>query len=493
MKTKKNRGKQVGLKQRLQTGISARAFRAGGYSVAAAALVIAIAVVVNVLAGALPAKYTQIDTTSSQLFSISQQTEEVLSGLDEDVIIYWVVRSGEEDETLELLLEQYKGMSRHISVVKKDPDVYPGFAETYELEGDYSNCLVVESEKRFRSVAYDSIYSYDYSSYYTTGSYDVSFAGESAVTSAISYVTSETLSKIYLLTGHGESVLSTDFSSAVEQENVEMAELSLLTQTAVPEDADCVLIYGPTRDISEEELELLRNYLAEGGNMMLLTDPPQEDTDYTNLYALMDDYGMRVNEGIVLEEDYNYYALGTPYYLLPELSYHTITAPLIDGGYYVLLPVAQGLDYSEMVRENLSVSQLLTTSDSAFSKLAGYSLDTYEKEEGDIDGPFSLAMIGTETIDEDTESSVIWVSSLALLDDSTNQQVSGGNQDFFLNCLGFLTEQESSITIHAKSLSYDYLTMSSFSSTLWTVLFVAVIPLGYLLIGIQIWYRRKRR
>ena len=490
---KRQKKEKVSLRQSVQTGLKARAFRAGGYSVMAAALVIAIAVVVNILAGALPANITQIDTTSAQLFSISQQTEEILADLDEDVTIYWVVQSGQEDSTLELLLSQYEGMSSHISVVKKDPDVYPGFTTQYELEGVYNNSLVVESDKRFRYVAYDSIYTYDYSSYYYTGSYDTSFAGESAITSALSYVTSEELSKIYLLTGHGESTLSTDFEAAVEQENVEMAELSLLSETEVPEDADCVLIYGPTRDISQEELEMLKTYLAEGGNVMLLTDPPQEDTDFTNLYALMDYYGLKAYDGIVLESDYNYYALGTPYYLLPELSYHTITSPLIDGDYYVLLPIAQGLGYSETVRENLAVSDLLTTSDSAFSKLAGYSLDTYEKEDGDIDGPFSLAMIGTETIDEDTESNVIWVSSLALLDDQTNTQVSGGNQDFFLNCIGYLTEQESSITIHAKSLSYDYLTMSSFSSTLLTALFVAIIPLGYLLIGIQIWYRRKRR
>jgi ABC-2 type transport system permease protein len=349
----------------------------------------------------------------------------------------------------------------------------------------------VESGTRYRYVAYDDIYEYDYSNYYYTGSYDVSFAGESALTSAISYVVSEDLGKLYLLTGHGESSLSSDFSSAIEQENIETEELTLLTSESVPEDADCVLIYGPQRDISAEELEMLESYLAAGGNLVVLTDLAEEERP--NLEALMASYGMEAADGFVIEGDYNYCAMGTPYYLLPEIEYHTITSPLIDDGYYVLLPVAQGLRSSGETRDGLTVSELLTTSDSAFSKISGYSLTTYEKEAGDIAGPFALAMLAEETVDDDTQSRVIWISSTYLLDDQTNMQVSGGNQDFFLNCLGYVIEQESSITIHAKSMSYDYLTMSSATGTMLTLLFVGILPLGYLLIGVRIWYRRKRK
>lgn len=477
----------------MKTGLKTRAFRAGGYSVLSTVLVIAIAVVINIIASALPANMTQFDTTSNQLFTISQQTEEIAAGLDQDITIYWVVRSGSEDSTIELLLAQYESMSSHISVVKKDPDVSPGFTSEYALEGVYDNSLVVESQQRFRYVAYDSIYVYDYSSYYYTGTYDVTFAGESALTSAISYVSNEDLGKIYRLTGHGELTISTDFLSAIEQENMELEELSLLTREAVPEDADVILIYGPERDISAEESELLKAYLGSGGNLILIADPPAEDAARPNLEALMAYYGMEAVEGIVLEGDYNYYAMGMPYYLLPDIDSHTITSPLIDGGYYVLLPVAQGLQTNGTTRETLSVSSLLSTSDSAFSKVSGYDLSTYEKEDGDIDGSFSLAMIATEAIDEETSSNVIWIASAAILDDQSNLQVSGGNQDFFLNSLGFVTEQESSITIHAKSLSYEYLTMSSFSSALLKVLLIGIIPLGYLMIGVHIWYRRKHR
>ncbi|MFR2156473.1 MAG: Gldg family protein [Evtepia gabavorous] len=85
----------------------------------------------------------------------------------------------------------------------------------------------------------------------------MNFAGESALTSAIDYVIRDTLPKLYTLTGHGESALSASFQSAVEKQNMELEELSLLTAEEVPEDADCLLICGPESDLSQEEKEAI--------------------------------------------------------------------------------------------------------------------------------------------------------------------------------------------------------------------------------------------
>lgn len=475
----------------LKNQFSTRSFRAGGYSVFAAVMVIALAVVINILAGLLPANLTQLDTTSNQLFTISGETENLLTALDSDVTIYWVVQSGQEDATLEQLLGRYSGMSSHVTLVKKDPDVYPTFLGSYDVEESYNNSLVVESDQRYQYISYYDIYTYDYSSYYTTGSYDTSFDGEGAITSAIDYVTSDSLPKIYTLTGHGESAFSTEYESAVEKQNMELSSLSLISADAVPEDADCVFINTPQSDISEEELEMLQEYLSTGGNLILITDPAEAERP--NLDALMEGYGVSEAEGIVIEGNSSGYAFGTPYYLLPEIEYHTITSPLISDGYYVLLPVAHGLTISEELPETVTVTSLLTTSSLSFSKIAGYDLNTYERESGDIDGPFALAVAITDTIDADTTSNLVWISSGAVLDSQTNQQVSGGNQDLFLNCLDWMCEHETAISIHAKSMSYDYLTMNSSAATMLTLLVLGVIPLGYLFVGIRILYRRKRK
>lgn len=470
-----------------------KAFRIGGYSILASIITIAIAVMANIFVNALPATLTQFDTTSNQLFSISEQTENILSGLKEDINIYWIVQSGYEDSNVENLINRYKALSSKITITKKDPDVYPTFVAQYTSENIYNNSLIVECAKRSRYVSYADIYEYDYSSYYYTGSYDVSFAGENLLTSAISYVTNESLPKIYTLTGHGEATLASTFETAIINENMTIEELSLLTIDEIPDDADCILIISPQGDINEEESAMLLNYLKAGGNMYLITDPLQSGERLTNLEALMAEYGVTANDGIVVEGDRNYYALGAPYYLLPDMASHTITDPLINSRYYVLLSIAQGLTIDDALRDGLSVYDLLVTSDSSFSKVSGYSLQTYSKENGDIDGPFALAVAITDTIDSDTEAHIVWISSSGIVDEWSNNKVSGGNQDFFINVLGWMCEHEESIAIHSKSMDYDMLTIDEGTASSLTAMVVGIIPAAYLVIGISVFVRRKRR
>lgn len=477
---------------KLKASFQTRSFRIGGYSVVATAIVLAIAITANLLIGALPAGLTQFDTTSGQIFTVSEQTEVLASELDQEVTIYWIVRNGYEENYIGTLLDQYEALSDKIRVQKVDPDVNPTFAQAY-TDSLQENSLIVECGDKSRYIPYSDIFVVDYEAYYYYGEENWSFCGESEITSAIDYVTSEDLPTIYLLTGHGEQSLPAAFSSAVEKENMQTQELSLLTAEAVPDDADCLLIYAPQRDISLEEKTKIETYLGNGGKLILLSDPPQ-DGKLTNLESIMAHYGITASEGIVVEADQSHYVWGTPYYLLPEINTHTVTTPLLENGYSVLLPIAQGLTVSQDLPDNISVTELLTTSDSAFSKSAGYGLNTYEKEEGDQDGPFALAVLASETLDDGIYSDVIWVSSTALLDSQTNEMVSGGNQDLFLNMLHYLCQSEdSSITIHAKSLSTEYLTIDSSTASLLATLFIGLVPAAYLVVGILIWFRRKRR
>lgn len=478
--------------RKLADPFKTRAFRVGGYSVAATVIVIAIAVAVNLFANALPANLTQFDTTAGQIFTVSEQTEKLLGGLEDEVTIYWVVRSGYEENYIGTLLDQYKALSNQIRVVKKDPDVNPGFVKQY-TDSFTENSLIVESGEKSRYVDYGDIFVMDYEAYYYYGEQNWSFCGENELTSAIDYVISENLPKVYILTGHGEASLPTTFATAVEKANIETEEMSLLTAESVPDDADALLIYAPQRDISGDEKTKIEEYLGNSGKLILISDPPQNGA-LTNLEAVMAHYGITACDGIVVEGDQNYYIWGTPYYLLPKLNSHTVTSPLITEGYSVLLPIAQGLTVSEELPDAITVSKLLTTSDSAFSKAAGYNLNTYEKEEGDQDGPFALAVAASEMLDDGIYSDVVWVSSASLLDEQTNEMVSGGNQDFFLNILSYLCDPEASdVSIHAKSLTTEYLTMDSGTVSLLTVLIIGVLPAVYLAVGIYIWFRRKRR
>ena len=476
-----------GVKQSFRS----RAFRAGGYSMAAAAVVIAIAVAVNLLAGALPVAWTKVDLTDSGLYSLSAQTQQLVSALEEDVTIYWLVREGSEDASAEQLLERYEDLSDCLSVVKKDPVADPTFTQQYTSETLYYNSLIVVCGERSRYISYYDIYVTDYSSYYYTGSYTTEFDGESALTSAINYVSSADLPVVYTLTGHGEDDLPAELQAAAEEDNLLLEELSLLSQDAVPEDADAVLLYSPASDLSAQEAELLLDYLKAGGKLLLVTD--YVDAAMPNLMEVMAYYGVSLMDGIVMEGDSNHYAWGSVYDLLPDINSHTVTSPLMGGGYYALLPVAQGIQVDEELRDGLTVTSLLTTSDSAYSKVAGYALTTYDKEADDIDGPFTLAVAITEETEDGGETGILWLTTSLMFDASYDQMVSGANSDLFLNALGWMCEREETVSIRAKSLSTEYLTVSAADASLWSVVLVGALPLAFLIWGAWVSITRRRR
>ena len=99
------------------------AFQGGSYSLMMTAVVLALLVVVNILVSALPTNLTKYDISASKLYSITSNTKVVVNALQDDVTIYWIVQSGEEDDVIENLLSKYESLSDHITVEKKNPDI----------------------------------------------------------------------------------------------------------------------------------------------------------------------------------------------------------------------------------------------------------------------------------------------------------------------------------------------------------------------------------
>lgn len=459
------------------------AFRGGAYSLSISVVVLAILIVVNIFASSLPTTMTRYDISASKLYSITSNTKAVVNGLEEDVTIYWVVQSGQEDEVIENLLGKYDSLSDHIQVVKKNPDVYPTFAEQYTDETVMNNSLIVECGDRSRFIGYNDIYVQEADIY--SYSYNTSFDGEGAITSAIDYVVSEELPQVYILEGHGEADLPASLQEQIEKENMETNTLSLLTVDAIPEDADCVMIYAPESDISQEEKELLADYAADGGKLFVAAGPVP-DGILENLYSLLADFGVAANEGIVVEGDREHYSFQGPMALLPEMNSNTITDSLIEENYYPIMPVSLGLTVTENSGGG-TVTELLTTSGMAYSKLAGYGMTDYEKEEGDIDGPFALAV----SIETAGEGQSVWFTSSYFLDDMYNATSSGANSNLGMNALSVLIGETEAMTIRSKSLNYNYLTINSSTASLLKALMTGVFPLVYL--GIGVWVVLKRR
>ena len=455
------------------------ALKGGSYAIALTVLVLALLIVVNILAGALPANLTKLDISSSKLYSITSNTKAVVNALEQDVTLYWIVQSGQEDAVIENLLAKYDSLSDFLHVEKKNPDVYPTFAQQYTQETVSNNSLVVVSGEKYRYVPYSDIYVTQGSQF--SYSYTTSFDGEGAITSAIDYVVSTELPKLYLLEGHGESQLPESFQEQLEKENLETENLSLLTVDEVPEDAAALLLYAPSSDISQEEAQMLESYVQKGGKLLVLAGPVA-DGELTNLYGILETYGITAAQGIVSEGDRSHYAFQAPYVLLPELGDSDITAPLTEKNYYAIVPVAAGLQLGDDSR----VTALLTTTDSAYSKLSGYSQTTYEKEEGDIDGPFALG------VDIADGGELVFFTSSYLLEDMYNAYSSGANSDLVMNALSSLLGERQAMSIRSKSLNYNYLTISESAASLLKLVMIGMVPLLYLAMGgAALWDKRR--
>ncbi|MGN0778255.1 MAG: Gldg family protein [Aristaeellaceae bacterium] len=473
--------------QRIRASFGGR-FKAGSYSVAAAAIVMAIAVFLNLIVGSLPSTMTEIDLTADSIYALSDQTKRIAASLDKDVTMYIICNQGNEDDTIERLLNRYADLNSHLKVQSVDPTLDPTFLTKYELDIThlYENSVLVASDIKHRLVGYDEIfvteYSMDYYSYsYTT---TTTFDGENALTNAIHYVSSDNLPKVYTLTGHGEEPLSDSIKAMLEQDNFEYEDLSILTADALPEDAAAVILHQPATDLSEDEAALLTAYLEDGGNVVLLTGYMAVD-GMPNLLSVTRAMGLELGAGIIIEGDRNMRLARYPYYILPSVASHDVTDAIVNAGYYILSPLAQPI--VETVDATADITWLLTTSDAAYAKTAALEMTTSSKEDGDTDGPFHVGAIAEKG------GKLLWLTGEGMFDEYIDSAVSGGNSNLLLNALNWMGGQEESISIRAKSLDETGLSVTQSESSFWSAVMIGVIPAALVLIGIIIWTRRKRR
>ena len=466
---------------------SSKNIRKGSYSLGISVVVLAIAVVFNLVVGKLPAQYRNVDLSQTKLSTIGDTTKELVSALDQDVTIYQIVESGKENETIQKLLERYAGFSSHVKVETMDPVLHPNFVSEYTEDDLEDNSLIVVGEKRNKVIPYadmfESTVNYQTYQYETTG-----FDGEGQVTSAISYVTTDSLPIMYTITGHEEGDMTEDMKSAIEKENIEMKDLNLLTEESVPDDADCVMLFSPQNDLSEEEADKLITYMENGGKAVIITS--YLNKEMPNLQKVLNNYGIGTMEGVVLEADGQHYISGNPTYLVPNIGSSDALGDLSKANSYVLMPVAQAVEKLEDKRDTVTIESLLTTSDSAYVKTNVNG--TLEKEDGDEEGPFDVGVAVTESVDNG-ETKLIYLTSANLFSQQVDAMVSGNNVKLLANSVSWMCDQEQSVSIPSKSTQISYLTVTAASARMWGMVTIGLLPVLCLVLGGGIWFKRRKR
>ena len=478
----------------LRQAFASRSLRAGSYSLAVCAVALVIVVLVNLIAGTLPVKYTEFDLSKNSLFSLSDYSKQIVKNVDTDVTIYHLTTASNEDSNLSTLLRRYEDLNSHIHVETRDPQISQ-IASQYTKDEVSENSLIFVSEKRSKVVDYNSIVGYSeeaqmYAMYGQSVSPD-QFSGEREITTALSFVTTDVLPKVYVLTGHGEYELASTVQTAVASENIELVDFDLAQQKDVPQDCACLLILAPDTDIAPQELTAIETYFNDGGKLLFaLRIKSQLKSDTPNLDALLDELGLKAEDGFVIEGDTSMY-YPYPNYLLPKLQSHAITDPIIESKYHVYYPLVRALSVSENHRGTLEITPLLSTSDAAFSR-SDMTNNSGEKSEGDVDGPFDVAYAVTENVDGQTANAVVFGTPFFMEEGFIAYS---GNLNLFLNSLKWMCDLEENISVvETKSLTDNAsLEVDHSMSLVWGVLLTLVIPVAVLVTGIVIYHKRKKR
>lgn len=471
--------------QKRRYSVSAKKMKMGAYSLSLTAVAAAAAIFLNLMAGELPAKYTIFDVTSNKLYSLTDETKELLKNLEETIHIYVLVNEASQDSMLQKTLVQYGAYSDKIEVSYVDPMVNPKFYTQYTDASITRNSLIVESSKRSKVVDYSGIYETNID--YTTYSQNVTgYDGEGQITSAIAYVTSGNMPKMYFIEGHGELTLDSDFYDMIEKANIEYETINLLQYDAIPEDAECIVINAPASDFSGDDKEKVLDYLKKGGNALLITTWSTEDM--SNFYEILNYYEVEVTDGLVLEGDMNAY-YQSPFYILPEVAYDTVTESV--NGSFIFAPYAQGMILPEETGDDLDLAPLLSSSGESYAKARITDAMDYEKEDDDKEGPFVLGVRAVKGQGEEQSVALIY-SSENLFTDAADVMVSGANGKLFATGLKALAETTVSVAIPVKGYEMSYLTVNQSNVVLLGALITLIIPLIILIGGFLLWLKRRK-
>ena len=463
--------------RKLRSICASRKMRYGSNAIVLTIAVIAIVLMVNFLVGRHSIKF---DLTKNRFYTLSDATREFLCDLDQPVKITAFFSDGDSmGNVVHDLLREYTRISPKVSVEFVDPDKRPSLAKQYDITAYGTS--VVEAGLKSRKVM-----EYELLDYETTGEV-ANFTGEQAFTRALVSLFTEEEQHVYFVTGHSERDLAEDYwqtRSFLDGEGYVIESVNLAQTGRVPQEAAVLVVAGPRKDFTKEEVAAVETYLEEGGNVVALLDPLGQAGDLPNLKEMLRKQGVGVNDDLVVDPGSHYFLDMAG--LIPKTRHHRITERLITKDLSTFLPMSRSLYRSEEEIQGLTVEPLLETTNEAWGETDFDSEASFDPKT-DIAGPLTLAYIVERKLGSTARLLVIGNASFLDNDIVTFQ----GNIDFFMNSLGWMTGKKDSISIRPKSPGFEqvYLSDKQAKSIFYST--VIVIPAVFALFGVGVWVRRR--
>ncbi len=437
------------------------------------------------------------DYSFNGITSQTETTRDVLKELETPVHIWALFSKGEEDAPLMELLDRYAAESPLVSWEKTDPALNPSLLTRFSTAEQTisSDSLIVYSETTGRWKILSPADFVSVSLNTETGEYEYAgYTYEQSVTSAIAWVSAGKIPRIGVVQGHGELDGSTleSFDGLLTENQYEVGYLSLNDDGRIG-DYDVLAFFSPMRDLNEAELNAVGDFAKNGGSILFTCDYSDPVAEMDNYLSLLRYFGFVPLEGLTVadpdapETYYNNIRMD----IIPEMCSTDITADLIaSGANTVLLPGARAFEKPGDSDRNLILAEVLRSGETAYLKDLKSGATTLDREEGDMTGPFTLA-IQARRITENGEISRAFIagSSTLLTEKQLFSMTDSGS--LLLRVVDFLADSRATaVMIPARDALRPALGVGSLS--LGSVL-LAALPLSVLLAAMIILVPRLRR
>jgi len=469
---------------------SGREAKFGTVAIVSAVVVLAILIAVNYLGVRHNKRW---DLTAAKQFTLSEQTRKILNGLQKPVAIK-VFAQADDFQRFRDRLDEYQYASKQVTVEYIDAVKQPSRANQYQVQ-------------QLGTVVFD----------YDGRTERVTSEGEQELTNGLIKVVQGKQLKVYFVQGHGEkSTEGSDRDSygtiakSLGTENYTVESLVLAQQKDVPADASVLVVAGPKTDFFAPEIDMLKRYLAKGGKVLLLLDPPDKagSSDLASLTALLKDWAIEVGNNVVVDVSgmgqllgtgpevpvaakYQPHAITDKFNLLTAYRLARSVAPAGPGGAAGKFP-----------------QTLVETSANSWAETDVKALNTSgevrrELDKGDKAGPISLAAaVSSPATDvpppaagakpEDTNKPETRIVVFGDSDFASNAWLGiQGNRDLFMNSVNWLAQQENLIAIRPRDPEDRRITLTADQQERIFWLTVFIIPGLILLGGVHTWWRRR--
>ena len=508
-------------------------FRRGGYSLVITAVVLVGVIVLNVLVSALADRFNlEFDMTSDKKNSISEENIDYIKNLDADVTVticgtkedyssymsyyaqnyYSVTISSNSDleyfEQTITLVDKYNDYNDRIVIKYVDPQSteFTAITSTYSSYSlNYGDMIVTSSaggKERVKVLTFSDIYATTEDTTYSYYGYSSSTLSanrlETALTSAIAYVTSADSKKVAVLSGHSSNSYTDAYKELLTSNNYDITDISDSIITEISSDYDAIIISAPTIDFVDTEIEIIADFLENGGNMGkgLIFFADATCPALPNFYSFLQQWGISVSEGLVLETYSSNHISGDPSTMVvypAELEDDDITSNLTYAisGYVVPMQVC------EPATTERTATALMQTLETTVAAPVGSSSDWADYTDDDK-MQFDCVIQSVES-DYDSENNhltsyVMAFSSVEFVQSTWASYSDLCNQDIVMAC----TDRAAHVGDNSIIFTAKVITDQSFASSVTetntkiiTVVFMFAIPILVIAAGIIVFIRRR--